>query len=320
MKGGSYTGAGVDIGRGDRFVGFIKGIDSPAVSKAIGGFSGAFEVDPKRFRHPVFMTTTDGVGTKILVARRLGRYDTIGIDLVAMCVNDILVCGAEPIAFLDYIACGRIDEGVLGDVVKGIVAGCEEAGCSLSGGETAELPDMYGEGDFDLAGFAIGAAEREKVLPRTARMQAGDVVMALPSVGIHSNGFSLARKAIPESETALWEELLRPTKIYAREMRALAASGSVLGAAHITGGGLVGNLMRILPAGLVPQLDFRWPRPEIFTAVQEMGGIDEAEMRRVFNLGVGVAFVVPAAEESRIKDIAVEGGFETRVIGELVCG
>ena len=266
------------------------------------------------------MTTTDGVGTKLLVARRIGRFDTVGIDLVAMCVNDILVSGAEPLLFLDYIACGRIEESVLHEVMRGIVQGCEIAGCRLSGGETAELPDMYREGEFDLAGFAVGIAERERVLPKTAQMKHGDVVMGLASVGIHSNGLSLARKAIPEKETGLWEELLRPTKIYSREMRILSESGLLRGAAHVTGGGLAGNLSRIVPPGLLARFDRSWPIPEIFAAIQRFGEVDDEEMRRVFNMGIGVAFVVAQDEVSKISRLAMENGFEPLVIGELTRG
>ncbi|HUX21564.1 MAG TPA: phosphoribosylformylglycinamidine cyclo-ligase [Spirochaetia bacterium] len=320
MKSNTYENAGVDIARGDRFVDFIKGIKSSAVSSAIGGFSGAFEIDPARYPNPVFMTTTDGVGTKILVARRLERFDTIGIDLVAMCVNDLLVAGADPISFLDYIACGTIDERVLQEVMAGIVRGCELAGCSLSGGETAELPDMYRDGEFDLAGFAVGAADRSSVLPKTEKIRAGDLIMALPSAGIHSNGLSLARKVIPWSERELWSEMLKPTRIYSAEMRALAESGCLLAAAHITGGGLEGNLDRVLPPGLKPSLSFQWRVPEIFSAVQRLGNVSNDEMRRVFNMGVGIAFVIGKQDKKRILNIGAERGFEVLTIGELIGG
>lgn len=320
MSSNTYAKAGVDIDRGDRFVDFIKGIKSKAISGAIGGFSGAFEIDPDRFPHPVFMTTTDGVGTKILVARRLEKFDTIGIDLVAMCVNDILVAGAEPVSFLDYIACGEIDEGVLHEVMAGIVRGCELAGCTLSGGETAELPDMYRDGEFDLAGFAVGVANRGSVLPRSEDMKVGDVILALPSSGIHSNGFSLARKVVPQTERELWQELLKPTRIYASEMKLLVESGRVLAAAHITGGGLYGNLSRVIPSGLKPSFNFRWRVPEIFPAIQRLGGVSDEEMRRVFNMGVGIAFVVSAGDKAQILKAAAAGGFEVLTIGELIGG
>lgn len=320
MKPDTYSGAGVDIDRGDRFVDFIRGLPSEAISRTLGGFSGELEIDSARFPHPVLMTTTDGVGTKLLVASRLGQFDTIGIDLVAMCVNDILVSGAEPLVFLDYIACGRIDEDVLHEVMRGIVRGCEMAGCRLSGGETAELPDMYRNGEFDLAGFAVGVAERGRVLPKSGEIQAGDVIMGLPSVGIHSNGLTLARRIIPENEQALWQELLRPTKIYSSEMRILNESGLLRAAAHVTGGGLSGNLSRVIPQGLRARFDRRWPVPGIFEAIQRLGRVDADEMERVFNMGIGVAFVVAADSVSKISELAAENGFEALVIGELLRG
>ncbi len=202
-------------------------------------------------RHPVLLTTTDGVGTKILVAQRLGKLDTVGIDLVAMCVNDLVVCGARPVQFLDYIACGRIHEERLQALMKGIVRGCELAGCRLGGGETAEMPDVYGPDEFDLAGFAVGAVEKDALLPRLAEIRAGDVILGIASSGIHSNGLSLARKALPERA---WSLLLEPTRIYAPEMAALCATGHVLAAAHVTGSGLHGNLERVVPEGLADRL------------------------------------------------------------------
>ncbi len=320
MSAKSYAGSGVDIERGERFVEYIKGMRSQAISPAIGGFAGAFEVDPVRFPHPVFLTTTDGVGTKILVARRLKRYDTIGIDLVAMCVNDILVAGALPVSFLDYIACGRIEESILHEVMKGIVHGCELAECSLSGGETAELPDMYREEEFDLAGFAVGVANRDRLLPKTSEIAQGDLIMALPSAGIHSNGLSLARKVIPAAENDLMSELLKPTRIYTKEMRALLDTHALLAAAHITGGGLHGNLSRVLPEGLSPTFNFRWHVPEVFSAIQRFGKIDTEEMHRVFNMGVGIAFVVHPADKPKVLEAAASGGFEVLTIGELIRG
>lgn len=313
----TYREAGVDIGRGDRFVDFIRGIRSPAVDAGIGGFSAALPLDSLGFRSPVLMTTTDGTGTKILVARRLGRYDTIGIDLVAMNVNDLVVCGARPVVFLDYIACGRIEETRLRDVMRGIVRGCELAGCSLGGGETAEMPDLYGPDDFDLAGFAVGIAERDEVLPKKSLIRSGDLVLGLPSSGIHSNGLSLARKVIPASDTAGWEELLTPTLIYAREMRALGATGKVLAAAHITGGGLFGNLQRVIPDTLAPRLSFDWPVPEVFRRIQSLGGIADAEMRSVFNLGIGIALVAHPPDAAELEAAARREGFTLLRIGEL---
>ena len=313
----SYREAGVDIERGDRFVDFIKSIRSKAVDGGIGGFSSALPLDTLGLRSPVLMTTTDGTGTKLLVARKLGRYDTIGIDLVAMNVNDLIVCGARPVVFLDYIACGRIDETRMHDVMRGIVKGCEIAGCSLGGGETAEMPDLYGPDDMDLAGFAVGFAEKDGVLPRWAEIRRGDLILGLPSSGIHSNGLSLARKLIPESDVAAWQEMLTPTLIYVREMQALLATGKLLAAAHITGGGLFGNLQRVIPDELRPRFDFAWRVPPIFRTIQSLGGVSDEEMRRVFNLGIGIAMIARPADVDALRGAGRSVGAEVLRIGEL---
>jgi len=313
----TYSEAGVDIDRGDRFVDFIKSIRSKAVGTGIGGFSAALPLDTLGFRRPVLMTTTDGTGTKLLVARKLAKYDTIGIDLVAMNVNDLIVCGAKPIVFLDYIACGRIDETRLHDIMRGIVRGCEIAGCSLGGGETAEMPDLYKEDDFDLAGFAVGIAEQEAVLPRKEEIRAGDLVLGLRSSGIHSNGLSLARKVIPESDSTAWEDMLIPTLIYAREMGILMESGQVLAAAHITGGGLYGNLQRVIPDTLAPRFSFDWKVPPLFGKIQSLGGISDQEMRSVFNLGIGIAMIAHPHAKDGLVDRAGRSGFELLEIGVL---
>jgi phosphoribosylformylglycinamidine cyclo-ligase len=313
----NYREAGVDIERGDRFVDFIKSLRSKSVDSGIGGFSAALPLDSLGYRSPVLMTTTDGTGTKLLVAKKLGRYDTIGIDLVAMNVNDLLVCGAKPLVFLDYIACGRIDEGRLRDVMRGIVRGCELAGCSLGGGETAEMPDLYGVDDFDLAGFAVGIAEKAAILPRLTEIRAGDLILGLPSSGIHSNGLSLARKVIPESDRRNWEEMLVPTLIYSREMGLLLGTGAVLAAAHITGGGLFGNLSRVVPANLSPRFTFDWKVPEIFRAIQSRGEIADGEMRRVFNLGIGIALIIHPSAKDDLFALARRSGFALLEIGTL---
>jgi phosphoribosylformylglycinamidine cyclo-ligase len=313
----SYSEAGVDIDRGERFVQFIKSIRSKAVDTGIGGFSAALPIDTLGFTSPVLMTTTDGTGTKLLVAQKLGRFDTIGIDLVAMNVNDLLVCGARPVVFLDYIACGRIDETRMHDIMRGIVRGCELAGCSLGGGETAEMPDLYGADDFDLAGFAVGLAEKDAVLPRKADIRAGDTILGIPSSGIHSNGLSLARKVIPETDVKAWEDLLTPTLIYAREMSVLNATGKILAAAHVTGGGLAGNLQRVIPDALAPRFTFDWPVPSIFGRIQGLGGIADTEMRSVFNLGIGIALVAHGGDVAALKDAAREAGFPLLSIGTL---
>jgi len=313
----TYSEAGVDISRGDRFVDFIKSIRSKAVGAGIGGFSAALPLDALGFKRPVLMTTTDGTGTKLLVARKLAKYDTIGIDLVAMSVNDLIVCGAKPVVFLDYIACGRIDENRLHEIMRGIVRGCEIAGCSLGGGETAEMPDLYGEEDFDLAGFAVGIAEQDGMLPLKEEIRPGDLVLGLRSSGIHSNGLSLARKVIPESDSAAWEEMLTPTLIYTREMGILLGSGQVLAAAHITGGGLYGNLQRVLPDTLAPRFSFDWKVPPLFEKIQTLGGVSEKEMRSVFNLGIGIAMIVHPGAKHGLVELAQRSGFELLEIGVL---
>lgn len=310
----SYRDAGVDIDKGDRFVEFIKGIRSPAIDPSIGGFAAPIDVASLGLRHPVLLTTTDGVGTKILVAQRLGNLETIGIDLVAMCVNDLVVCGARPVQFLDYIACGRIDEVQLEALMKGIVRGCELADCRLGGGETAEMPDVYRPGEFDLAGFALGAAEKEALLPRLADIAPGDAVLGIASSGIHSNGLSLARKILPPAE---WGPLLEPTRIYAAEMAALCATGEVLAAAHVTGGGLAGNLERVVPDRLKIVFGWNWPVPEVFRRIQQLGGVSDEEMREVFNLGIGIALVAHPDRVPRLDAAAREAGFALLRIGIL---
>ena len=315
-----YRTAGVDIDKGDRFAEFIGSIKSRAVGAGIGGFSGGVEFDPSKYRRPVILSCTDGVGTKLMVAQKLGIFDTIGIDLVAMNVNDLAVCGAQPLSFLDYIACGSINEKLLHDIIKGIVRGCEIADCVLVGGETAEMPDLYRKDDFDLAGFCLGIVEKDKKLPRLDLISAGDSLYALPSSGIHSNGLSLARKAVPPDDLSIWKELLTPTHIYVRELIHLHGSGTIAAAAHITGGGLLGNLLRVIPPGLVPRLTWDWKVPEIFRLIQEGGSVETEEMRRVFNMGIGIVLVVPKEEESGFLKASAEKKITTFKIGELFRG
>lgn len=286
----TYAESGVDVERGDRFTSYIASLSSKAVSRDLGGFAGGIELPLQNYKRPILLSSTDGVGTKLLVAKRLGTYDTVGIDLVAMCVNDLSVAGADPLVFLDYIACGQINEPVLEQVIRGVVAGCEEAGCTLAGGETAEMPDMYGKDEFDLAGFATGIVEAEERLPRQHEMKAGDLVVGLQSSGIHSNGFGLARKVVADANEETWRELLTPTRIYCRQLGAVRSV--VLGAAHVTGGGLQANLDRVLPPTLRASLTWQWPTHEIFSRIQSMGDIELAEMRRVFNMGIGIALVI----------------------------
>jgi len=293
----SYRDAGVDIDAGDALVEAIKPFAKktlrPEVLAGIGGFGALCEI-PKKYRSPVLVAGTDGVGTKLKLAFSLGRHDTVGIDLVAMSVNDVLVQGAEPLFFLDYFACGKLDRKVAASVVKGIAEGCELAGCALIGGETAEMPGMYPEGEYDLAGFCVGVVEKERIIDGRS-IAPGDVVLGLASSGPHSNGYSLVRRIIGEEHLAseLTDSLMEPTRIYAKPLLKLAAAAPIKGLAHITGGGLVGNVPRILPQGTKAVLDKKkWPRHEIFRWLQKTGDVAEDEMLRVFNCGIGMVIVV----------------------------
>ncbi len=317
MKPRTYRDSGVDIERGDRFARFIGSINSPAVATTLGGFAGGVALDVSGYHEPILLSSTDGVGTKLLLAAKLGIWDSVGVDLVAMCVNDLLVCGAEPLLFLDYIACGAIDESILHPLVQGVVRGCEIAGCTLAGGETAEMPDMYGPRDVDLAGFAVGVVERSRQLPQRDRIQRGDAILGIPSSGLHSNGFSLARKVLPRS---LWNEALTPTLIYAREMRLLRTLDAVLAAAHITGGGLDANIARVLPDGVAASLDWDWPLPAIFAEVAQHGTLQPSEMRRVFNMGIGLALVVSADSLEQVCAFAAAHDIGLLRIGSVADG
>ena len=317
----SYEEAGVSIDKGDKFASFIGSLKSKAVSRSIGGFAGGIAIDTKKYKNPIMLSTTDGVGTKLMIAQELGIYDTVGIDLVAMSVNDLIVCGAVPQTFLDYIACGKIHEEVLHQIIKGVVDGCEQAECTLAGGETAEMPDVYGSDDFDLAGFAVGIVDRDKMLPRKKNIKKGDIILGLPSAGIHSNGLSLARKVIDKKDKAGRRELLKPTKIYVKELKKLIAKDNIEAAAHITGGGLTGNLIRTLPKTVKPVFDTgAWEVPEIFRKIQKNGGIDPVEMERVFNMGIGIAMVVKKNNVDDVLSFAKRSKIAIRVIGEIVNG
>ena len=317
----SYEEAGVSIDKGDKFASFIGSLKSKAVSRSIGGFAGGIAIDTNKYKNPIMLSTTDGVGTKLMIAQELGIYDTVGIDLVAMSVNDLIVCGAAPQTFLDYIACGKIHEEVLHQIIKGVVDGCEQAECTLAGGETAEMPDVYGSDDFDLAGFAVGIVDRDKMLPRKKNIKKGDIILGLPSAGIHSNGLSLARKVIDKKDKAGRRELLKPTKIYVKELKKLIAKDNIEAAAHITGGGLTGNLIRTLPKTVKPVFDTSaWEVPEIFKKIQKNGGIDPVEMERVFNMGIGIAMVVKKNNVDDVLSFAKRSKIAIRVIGEIVNG
>ena len=319
----SYRDAGVDIDAGDALVEAIKPFAKrtmrEGVLAGIGGFGALFEVS-KKFREPVLVSGTDGVGTKLKLAFHLNRHDTVGIDLVAMSVNDILVQGAEPLFFLDYFACGRLDVATATDVIKGIAAGCEMAGCALIGGETAEMPSMYPDGEYDLAGFAVGAVEKSKIIDGK-KISPGDVVLGLASSGAHSNGYSLVRKIIevakPDLNTdfhgrPLADALLAPTRIYVKPLLALMEKIEVRGMVHITGGGLVENIPRVLQPNLTAVLHRdAWTLPPLFQWLQQHGGVADAEMHRVFNCGIGMVVIVAA-------DIADQAQAELARLGETV--
>lgn len=311
----SYKDAGVDIEKGEDFAKFIGQINSPAISNSIGGFAGGLEIDLSKYKEAVLMSCTDGVGTKLLIAQKLNKFDTIGIDLVAMSVNDLIVCGVAPLNFLDYIACGKLNEKILQEIIVGIVEGCEQAECQLSGGETAEMPDLYKGDDFDLAGFANGIGEKSKILPLKDEIKAGNIIYGLPSSGVHSNGLSLARKVFKEDDTNAWEKLLVPTKIYVKEMKKLLAPGYIKAAAHITGGGLESNVERVFPKGLKASFSWDWDEPEIFKMIRANSQIAEEEMRKVFNLGIGVALIVPSEDAVNFEKLAKENNIKLLKIG-----
>ena len=329
----TYSDAGVSIDAGDdlvRRVGpLVKATQRPGSDGTIGGFGGMFDLKAAGFSDPVLVSGTDGVGTKLRIATDTGRLSTVGIDLVAMCANDVLAQGAEPLFFLDYYACGKLDPARAAEVVSGIAEGCKQAGCALIGGETAEMPGMYEGEDFDLAGFVVGAVERDAILPRHADMKAGDVLIGLPSSGPHSNGYSLVRKVVslsglswdapsPFGEGQLADALLEPTRLYIRQTLPLIRAGLVKGLSHITGGGLTENLPRMLPDHLTTALDFdAWPRPAVFDWLAETGGIDETEMRRAFNCGIGLVLVVDADDADAAVDQLRDLGEAPAVIGQL---
>ena len=333
----SYRDAGVDISAGDELVErikpFAKKTMRDGVLSGLGGFGALFEV-PKRYREPVLVSGTDGVGTKLKLAFDLKRHDTVGIDLVAMSVNDVLVQGAEPLFFLDYFACGKLDVDTAASVVAGVAKGCEYAGCALIGGETAEMPGMYPEGEYDLAGFAVGVVEKSKIIGGQD-IVAGDVVLGLPSSGAHSNGYSLVRKIIARSnpdldarfdgDKTLADAIMAPTRIYVKPMLALIAALPVKGMAHITGGGITENVPRVLPENVKAVIEkSSWQRPKLFDWLQREGNVAESEMHRVFNCGIGMVVVVarenvePALKLLRAAgEMAVEiGAIESRSEGE----
>ncbi len=325
----SYRDAGVDIDAGDALIEAIKPFAKrtmrEGVLAGIGGFGALFEVS-KKYREPVLVSGTDGVGTKLKLAFHLNRHDTVGIDLVAMSVNDILVQGAEPLFFLDYFACGRLNVATATDVIKGIAAGCEQAGCALIGGETAEMPSMYPDGEYDLAGFAVGAVEKSRIIDGK-KISAGDVVLGLASSGAHSNGYSLVRKILDVAKPdlnadfhgrPLSDVLIAPTRIYVKPLLALMEKIDIHGLVHITGGGLVENIPRVLQSNLTAVLHRdAWKMPPLFTWLQQHGGVEDAEMHRVFNCGIGMTVIVARDKADEAETMLKQLGETVFRLGEI---
>lgn len=329
----SYRDAGVDMEAGDALVEqikpFAKRTMRPEVMGGIGGFGSLFEM-PKKFKNPVLVSGTDGVGTKLKLAFQLDKHDTVGIDLVAMSVNDILVQGAEPLFFLDYFACGKLEVGTAAQVIKGIAQGCEQAGCALVGGETAEMPGMYPAGEYDLAGFAVGAVDKEAII-NGSTIAEGDVLLGLASSGAHSNGYSLIRKLIEKSGidfdsdadglfggTPFRDVVMAPTRIYVKPLLKLIQAMSVKGMAHITGGGITENVPRVLPAGLTAEVKKgSWPMPPLFTWLQAQGNVTDDEMHRTFNCGIGMVVIVAEQNAVAAKQLLEAEGETVSVIGKI---
>ncbi|MDS1029012.1 phosphoribosylformylglycinamidine cyclo-ligase [Bacillota bacterium LX-D] len=332
----TYKDAGVDISEGNRAVGLMKRHVQKTwrqeVLGDLGSFGGFFALNKDQYQEPVLVSGTDGVGTKLRIAFLLDKHDTIGIDAVAMCVNDILVQGAEPLFFLDYLAVGKLVPEKVAQIVQGIAEGCCQAGCALIGGETAEMPGFYAQDDYDVAGFAVGIVDKGKVIDGK-NIAPGDKIIGIASTGLHSNGYSLARKVlldvgkipltknVQELGQTLGEELLTPTKIYVKTVLELLQSFTIKGMAHITGGGLTENIPRILPAQVNAQINLgSWPVLPIFQLIKKLGSVSEAEMFRTFNMGIGMALVVSAAEEKAVLDYLQKLGEKAYSIGEIVNG
>ncbi|WP_426022913.1 phosphoribosylformylglycinamidine cyclo-ligase [Brevundimonas sp. PWP3-1b1] len=330
----TYADAGVDIDAGELLVEHIKPLAKstarPGSEPSLGGFGALFDLKAAGFEDPLIVTTTDGVGTKLKIAIETGRHDGVGIDLVAMCVNDLLAQGAEPLLFLDYYATGRLEIDAARRVVAGIAEGCRQAGCALVGGETAEMPGMYTDGDYDLAGFSLGAVERGHALPYLDRQAAGDIIIGLASTGPHSNGYSLVRKVVEKSglawgddapfakDRSLAQALMEPTRIYVKPVLPLMKAGLVKGAAHITGGGLIENPPRCIAEGLQASFDWdAWPMPAVFQWLAETGGISDHEMRRTFNCGVGFMLIVSPENAEPVLAALLNAGEVAFVCGQL---
>jgi phosphoribosylformylglycinamidine cyclo-ligase len=332
----TYRTAGVNIDSGNEAVELIKPLVARTKRKEVlgglGGFGALFALDMEKYRQPVLVSGTDGVGTKLAVAHKMGKHDSIGIDCVAMCVNDILVSGAEPLFFLDYLAVGKLDPQQVADIVAGVAEGCHQAGCTLIGGETAEMPGFYRPDEYDVAGFAVGAVEREAIIDGR-EIRPGDVVIGLASTGLHSNGFSLARKVffdvyqwepeqfVPELNCTLGEELLKPTRIYVPLVQQVLKEFKIKGMAHITGGGLIENPPRVLPDDCHIEIEYgSWPVPPVFQLLAAGGQIERMEMLRTFNMGIGFIFILAADEANRLLQRLHELGEKAYLIGSIVAG
>lgn len=332
----TYKSAGVDVEAGYEAVSLMKKHTQrtliPGVIGGLGSFGGFFEIDTEKYKKPVMVSGTDGVGTKLQIAFMTGIHDTIGIDCVAMCVNDIACHGAKPLYFLDYIGTGILEPTVAAEVVKGVCDGCVEAGCALIGGETAEMPGFYKKGEYDLAGFAVGVVDKDKVI-NGANIEAGDVIIGLASSGIHSNGYSLVRKLffelnqysvddyIPELEETLGATLLKPTKIYVQTILGLVERYEIRGIAHITGGGFIENIPRTIPQGLKAEISLgSFPVPPIFKLMQRLGNIEDKEMYNTFNMGIGLVLVVKQAESEQIMAAIEEMNEKAYIIGRVTVG
>lgn len=335
-QGLTYADAGVDINAGAEAVELmkqhVKRTFRPEVLTDLGGFGGLFALNVAKYKNPVLVSGTDGVGTKLMVAFKMDRHDTIGIDAVAMCANDILVQGAEPLFFLDYLAVGKLVPSKVADIVKGIAEGCRQAGCALIGGETAEMPGFYSPDEYDVAGFVVGVVDREKIIDGS-RIDVGDAVIGLPSSGLHSNGYSLARKVllevsgfqlntyIDELGRTIGEEMLEPTVIYVRHILHLLEKCEIRGMAHITGGGLTENIPRVLPQGKKVVLNPKaWPGKPVFSLIQKIGRVDISEMNRTFNMGIGMVMIVPAEQAREIIAQLASIGEKAYLIGKVEAG
>jgi len=332
----SYEDAGVNINLANQIVKEIKPLVkktfTSGVMSDIGSFGGLFSLAGEKCEEPVLVSGTDGVGTKLKIAFKMDKYDTVGIDLVAMSVNDIITCGAKPLFFLDYISTGKLEKQKTINLIEGIVKGCKMAGCALLGGETAEMPDFYPPGEYDLAGFAVGIVDKKKIIDGK-NIQEGNRIIGLASSGLHSNGFSLVRKVLLENkkyqmsdkigglQNTLGEELLKPTKIYVKEILDLLKKFDILGIAHITGGGLIENIPRILPEGLSVEIDASsWQRPPVFSLIQKDGNISEQEMSRTFNMGIGMVLIVPESESEKMLVELESMNCESYIMGQVIKG